>query len=112
MRETSVPGRHSSTSWVRSGSAMFFLQAEAGIRSLTVTGVQACALPIFVLLGPPAGGERRGLLLKAGELLFEPRQAILGGGVRFLAERLLLDLEPDDFAVERIEFLRDRKSVV
>src|SRR5205085_7996380 len=30
----------------------FFFQAEDGIRDLTVTGVQTCALPI--LLGPPA----------------------------------------------------------
>src|SRR2546427_9277937 len=29
----------------------FFFQAEDGIRDLTVTGVQTCALPIFVFLG-------------------------------------------------------------
>src|SRR2546430_6277929 len=29
----------------------FFFQAEDGIRDLTVTGVQTCALPIFVLVG-------------------------------------------------------------
>src|SRR2546430_11558217 len=35
---------------VRSLSAFFFFfQAEDGIRDLTVTGVQTCALPIFVL---------------------------------------------------------------
>src|SRR2546430_12827498 len=28
----------------------FFFQAEDGIRDLTVTGVQTCALPIFTLL--------------------------------------------------------------
>src|SRR2546430_12341924 len=28
-------------------SAIFFFQAEDGIRDLTVTGVQTCALPIF-----------------------------------------------------------------
>src|SRR2546430_12882533 len=32
------------------GSTLFFFQAEDGIRDLTVTGVQTCALPIF-----PAG---------------------------------------------------------
>src|SRR2546427_6006087 len=31
----------------------FFFQAEDGIRDLTVTGVQTCALPIFLAL--PAG---------------------------------------------------------
>src|SRR2546430_8531705 len=29
-------------------SVFFFFQAEDGIRDLTVTGVQTCALPIFV----------------------------------------------------------------
>src|SRR2546430_8352346 len=29
----------------------FFFQAEDGIRDLTVTGVQTCALPIFTRLG-------------------------------------------------------------
>src|SRR5256886_13322665 len=33
----------------------FFFQAEDGIRDLTVTGVQTCALPIFVEL-PIRGG--------------------------------------------------------
>src|SRR5207245_8734250 len=30
-------------------SSIFFFQAEDGIRDATVTGVQTCALPIFVL---------------------------------------------------------------
>src|SRR2546430_5327181 len=30
------------------GGRLFFFQAEDGIRDLTVTGVQTCALPIFV----------------------------------------------------------------
>src|SRR5256886_10494357 len=35
-------------------SLLFFcFQAEDGIRDLTVTGVQTCALPIFELLGVP-----------------------------------------------------------
>src|SRR4030042_3950457 len=41
--------------------AVFFLQAEDGIRDVAVTGVQTCALPISVrgprdLLGADAGG--------------------------------------------------------
>src|SRR5256886_8803725 len=32
-----------------SDGALFFFQAEDGIRDLTVTGVQTCALPIFEL---------------------------------------------------------------
>src|SRR5205085_8322159 len=35
-------------------SAFFFFQAEDGIRDLTVTGVQTCALPICVVEHPPA----------------------------------------------------------
>src|SRR5205085_4811232 len=31
----------------------FFFQAEDGIRDLTVTGVQTCTLPIWLLLRPP-----------------------------------------------------------
>src|SRR2546427_2497260 len=34
----------------------FFFQAEDGIRDLTVTGVQTCALPIYP--GPPGRGMR------------------------------------------------------
>src|SRR2546430_8228866 len=36
--------------------SVFFFQAEDGIRDLTVTGVQTCALPISAaaLLAPPA----------------------------------------------------------
>src|SRR5205085_9422650 len=33
----------------------FFFQAEDGIRDLTVTGVQTCALPIFVHVDPGLG---------------------------------------------------------
>src|SRR5256886_13392981 len=33
----------------------FFFQAEDGIRDLTVTGVQTCALPISLLALAPAG---------------------------------------------------------
>src|SRR3989440_4727021 len=32
------------------GCVFFFFQAEDGIRDLIVTGVQTCALPIYVLL--------------------------------------------------------------
>src|SRR2546427_8496029 len=42
------------------GLVLFFFQAEGGIRYLTVTGVQTCALPISVRsMGPasPANGQ-------------------------------------------------------
>src|SRR2546427_2613207 len=44
---------------------LFFFQEEDGIRDLTVTGVQTCALPILVTLIPPvalASNSGRGLL--------------------------------------------------
>src|SRR5256886_13400634 len=37
---------------------VFFFQAEDGIRDLTVTGVQTCALPIY--LQPPPAGDPEG----------------------------------------------------
>src|SRR2546430_5834765 len=35
-----------STAYLQSPQSVFFFQAEDGIRDLTVTGVQTCALPI------------------------------------------------------------------
>src|SRR2546430_8176369 len=40
---------------------LFFFQAGDGIRCLTVTGVQTCALPIFRGPRPDAGGRRAGV---------------------------------------------------
>src|SRR3989475_6355140 len=48
---------------------IFFFQAEDGIRYLTVTGVQTCALPIYPLHGRRRDPERRG----------RPRRAPSGG---------------------------------
>src|SRR2546430_6777272 len=57
------------------GLESFFFQAEDGIRDLTVTGVQTCALPISLLAvasaaQAPAGHAARGILaaLAAGAL--------------------------------------------
>src|SRR5256886_5969786 len=43
----------------------FFFQAEDGIRDLTVTGVQTCALPIFGGLEPLQEGHQVWLLAPA-----------------------------------------------
>src|SRR5256886_13555106 len=43
-------------------NVLFFFQAEDGIRDLTVTGVQTCALPILIVIGGSLGdifGRRR-----------------------------------------------------
>src|SRR3712207_7411856 len=47
----------------------FFFQAEDGIRDIGVTGVQTCALPIFV----------RGLMRSAAGLSYERAQAAIDG---------------------------------
>src|SRR5256886_4715567 len=39
----------------RVGVCFFFFQAEDGIRDLTVTGVQTCALPIFTVFSDLIG---------------------------------------------------------
>src|SRR5256886_4157353 len=38
---------------------VFFFQAEDGIRDLTVTGVQTCALPILMKVRDESGGRHR-----------------------------------------------------
>src|SRR2546430_5344778 len=53
-------GVQSAVEW--SEICMFFFQAEDGIRDLTVTGVQTCALPI----SPREGGPRHPRRLAAG----------------------------------------------
>ncbi|MGY3470862.1 hypothetical protein ACVW0I_007733 [Bradyrhizobium sp. LM6.11] len=60
----------------------------------------------LVLLRAPARGQRRRFLLKLGQLLLERLETGLGAEVAFLLERFLLDLEPDDLAVERIQLFR------
>src|SRR5207245_8624300 len=37
----------------------FFFQAEDGIRDATVTGVQTCALPIYLLVGSTASSSAK-----------------------------------------------------
>ena len=46
------------------------------------------------------------LLLEFGEFLLQRLQAALRAGVAFLLQRFLLDLEPDDFPVHRIQLFR------
>src|SRR2546430_13520061 len=46
------------TDETRRSAMFFFFQAEDGIRDLTVTGVQTCALPISAGTGRPGGPER------------------------------------------------------
>src|SRR5690554_4303297 len=45
------------TRFLLSTSASFFFQAEDGIRDADVTGVQTCALPIYIQLGSQDANE-------------------------------------------------------
>src|SRR2546430_14628753 len=63
----------------------FFFQAEDGIRDLTVTGVQTCALPIFretAVFHERRGGPRQGSVLHAepGPPARRPRSTDHGNG--------------------------------
>src|SRR2546430_4474671 len=49
-------------------SSFFFFQAEDGIRDLTVTGVQTCALPISITLRTSTG--RWVSLMRRGDMLY------------------------------------------
>src|SRR5688572_31754816 len=46
--------------YLRQALGFFYFQAEDGIRDLTVTGVQTCALPISTSCRPSHGAQRLG----------------------------------------------------
>src|SRR2546430_6413541 len=52
----------------------FFFQAEDGIRDLTVTGVQTCALPIFVQVAGELIGYRYEPRIGALQMVDAPQQ--------------------------------------
>src|SRR3989449_8778778 len=102
----------------QSWGVIFFFQAEDGIRDVAVTGVQTCALPIYLaqrfFQGVPlaALGQVRGLRdseresLALRRLQDRRRPALIGGGLDAREKGVHGDLR----AVERP--LLDRKSVV
>src|SRR2546430_4065405 len=57
----SIRGRRSRRSVAYGEAGVFFFQAEDGIRDLTVTGVQTCALPIFVVITGLSGSGKSSL---------------------------------------------------
>src|SRR5690606_39530806 len=90
----------------RKRTPSFFFQAEDGIRHFPVTGVQTCALPIFV--DSPAGiraGDVDGWLEHVGVVLVP----ILPSAIDLEATAPFLD---DLAALGRIKRGKDRKSVV
>src|SRR5256885_7012919 len=67
-RSSSSWRRNTATRW--SDVACFFFQAEDGIRDYKVTGVQTCALPIYVFGRPfaPKGAEWEAALARWRQL--------------------------------------------
>src|SRR5688572_31819700 len=90
----------------------FFFQAEDGIRDLTVTGVQTCALPICPFAGAPRARLFPGALareIEPGSAFLAhlraarsdvPHLSIAGGGDRVVPEGALLG-EGERLLVER-----------
>src|SRR2546425_6787324 len=70
-----------------SKNGVFFFQAEDGIRDKLVTGVQTCALPIYLLASGTVSGpaaENRGCLLELTRGRAEPLTLPGGETRRFL----------------------------
>src|SRR6266567_4811432 len=78
------------------GGLLFFFQAEDGIRDLTVTGVQTCALPIFDVgrheASIPAGDE-------SGEIAAVEADDRIGDAVLLV----LLVHEPANATIDRLD---------
>src|SRR5256885_3250551 len=90
---------------VDSVSYFFFFQAEDGIRDYKVTGVQTCALPIFL---PPEE-----FFLFVGERLLHLADLVLFHLEIFLQPlEVLLPEQDSPLPLEDIVLLLDRKSVV
>src|SRR5256886_5412574 len=84
---------------------VFFFQAEDGIRDLTVTGVQTCALPIFI--GSIASHAQVTTATVYG-VVQDPTGAVLPGAT-VVATNQGTNLSRESVTDERGE---DRKSVV
>src|SRR2546430_3817755 len=69
-----------------------FFPAEGGIRDLTVTGVQTCALPIFPDACPLGAGDDEGRRRDAaGDVALACCEDPIGGGCAFLHGHRRLD---------------------
>src|SRR5256886_7523452 len=88
-----------------SGECFFFFQAEDGIRDLTVTGVQTCALPISRCTGRHGAAIPR----ERHQRLQRASGAILG---RALVKKLAPGRANQEWQAMDPCALQDRKSVV
>src|SRR2546427_9551750 len=104
---------------MRRGEGVFFFQAEDGIRDLTVTGVQTCALPIS---DGYATGQRLSLLLRPESLTLVPESAkaaegevVVPGVVRartFLGEKVEYAVEAGGALLQAVTYDPPRPGVV
>src|SRR2546430_8034067 len=74
----------------------FFFQAEDGIRYLTVTGVQTCALPIYKSSGPRSLEFKSGGARRLRERLHAPMVFIAGAVEGNLLDAVFLRLDGED----------------
>src|SRR2546430_3439513 len=70
---------------------MFFFQAEDGIRDLTVTGVQTCALPISIFVD--SSGQNRVIVVKGANDLLGPDDMDAAAPVLKKADTIVLQFE-------------------
>src|SRR2546430_11738150 len=80
----------------------FFFQAEDGIRDLTVTGVQTCALPICV----PAGSGR----VQEAEAALPARAALRAAEPRVRSEEHTSELQSQSNLVCRLLLEKKKKK--
>src|SRR6266487_6340704 len=107
-------------SWERAGVVFFFCQAEDGIRDGRVTGVQTCALPIFIArrsFRTRDVGALLGRLRTASAFTFRSRPAMLDAARRaVLRAKAAMPawfgrLPRADIVVEPYPAFRERESV-
>src|SRR2546430_5532223 len=114
------------TALSRACTRFFFFQAEDGIRDLTVTGVQTCALPILALIGANGAGKttflkclvgligsRRGEIRFAGEAIAAaPAERISRLGLSLRSEEHTSELQSQSNLVCRLLLeKKQRKSI-
>ena len=77
---------------------------ELGAQLLEL-GLELLRLAELLLLRLPSAGDVGGALLEVLELLLERLETFARAGILLLLERLLLDAQPHDFAVDVVELL-------
>src|SRR5690606_33085004 len=93
----------------------FFFQAEDGIRDFHVTGVQTCALPIWLAVHPKNEGERTGWQSTAdqqqGALNKGASDIIIPGNPSFVCEIKRKDHTQSKITKDQITYLEAAQSI-